>query len=486
MKRSFALVVAVACGLGAGSALAQAPSPAAQPAAYEAFSYYDAAGIQQSPSDKAPIAQAPVQAPGCGESIACDSCDYGCGCGWGFCWPCGCLLSDLGEPCKLWEPCCECSGWTAGGWLAQSYTWNPYQPNDRFNGPVTWTDRANDYQMNELYGYVGKAANTEGCGWDWGFRTDALYGTNYRWTTSAGFESSFGNSQFYGLAIPQLYGEVAYNDLSVKVGHFYSPVGYYVVGTANNFFPVLPYTFQYGEPFTHTGMLATYKYSDSLTLGGGITHGWDNSDNTGNNHAGGLITTTWTIDEQRSFAYVGVFGPEPNLSGVNPSSIVSPLGTTGTGYTNRYLQTLVYINKLSDDASFVLQSDFGTQTDAVVAGRTAKWYGINSYLYWNQTCRIQWGLNGEWFRDQGGFRVGQVLPSFGSPNARGYARGPGFDGSFYRLTFGPRYYFTPNIYTRAAFLADWYQGTQAAGGRPFDDGTKDHQQIVVFDLVGTF
>jgi lipoprotein NlpD len=57
----------------------------------------------------------------------------------------------------------------------------------------------------------------------------------------------------------------------------------------------------------------------------------------------------------------------------------------------------------------VLQSDFGTQHDAVVAGQTAKWYGLNSYLYWNMTCRCQWGLNGEWFRDQGGFRVGQVL-----------------------------------------------------------------------------
>jgi hypothetical protein len=134
----------------------------------------------------------------------------------------------------------------------------------------------------------------------------------------------------------------------------------------------------------------------------------------------------------------------------------------------------------------VLQSDFGTQHDAVVAGRTAKWYGINTYLYWNMTCRTQWGLNGEWFRDQGGFRVGQVLPSFGSPNARGLARGPGFDGSFYRVMFGPKYYFTPNVYTRAALAADWYEGAPAANGRPFDDGTKNHQQVVVFDVVATF
>jgi hypothetical protein len=493
MKRSFVFAVAAAWGLCAGSAWAQYPAYGVQPAALDAYTYYDRAEVQTSPSDQppppiggVPLAGAPIQGPasagGCGAE-PCDSCcGGGClgGCLGCLNWPCGCLLSDLGEAHKLWTPCCEDSPWSAGGWLAQSYTWNPYQPNDKFNGPVTWTDRANEYQMNELYGYIGRAANTEGCGWDWGVRTDALYGTNYRWNTSAGFETNFNNNAFYGLAIPQLYAEGAYNDLTVKVGRFFSPVGYYVIGTANNFFPVLPYTFQYGEPFTHTGAYGIYKYSDALALGLGVTHGWDNTDNTGNPHGGGLLTTTWTIDDQRSLAYVGVFGNEPNLSGVQ---FYAP---NGVGYTSRYLQTLVYQSKLSDDAMYVIQSDFGTQHDAVVAGQTAKWYGLNSYLYWNMTCRCQWGLNGEWFRDQGGFRVGQVLPSFGSPNARGWARGPGFDGSFYRLTFGPRYYFTPNWYTRAAALFDWYDGKQANGQRVFDDGLRDHQQMMVFDLVGTF
>ena len=505
MKRSFVLAAAALWGLAAGSVQAQAVAPAGHPASYNAYSYYDIAGMQPSPSDQPqhqPITQANAVgyssmaggcdaiAPSCGAPGSCGECDSCCGHGLFGCgdwWPCGCLLSDLGEAHKLWEPCCECSQWSAGGWIAQSYTWNPYQPNDRFNGPVTWTDRSNEYQMNELYGYIGRAANTEGCGWDWGVRFDALYGTNYRWNTSTGIENHFGNGSFYGLALPQMYGEVAYNDLSVKIGRFYSPVGYYVVGTANNFFPVLPYTFQYGEPFTHTGAYGTYKYSDALTLGGGVTHGWDNSDNTGNPHAGGLLTASYAIDEDRSLAWVGVFGPEPNFSGVNPST--GPAPATGTGFTSRYLQTLVYTRKLSDDAMWVLQSDYGEQNHAVAAGDVARWYGLNTYLYWNLTCRFQWGLNGEWFRDEGGFRVGGVLPSFASPNARGLPlTRSGYDGSFYRVTFGPRYYFTPNIYTRVAFLADWYDGknNNPGGLAPFDDGTKDHQQIMVFDVVGTF
>lgn len=392
------------------------------------------------------------------------------------CGPNCCKLADLGEPFKLFDGCfAQEHGIVAGGWIAQSFTWNPYSPVDRFNGPVTWTDRSNEWQLNEFYVFAGKAANTEGCGWDWGWRADALYGTNYRWDTAAGLETKINNGQFYGLALPQLYGEVAYNDLTVKIGHFVSPVGYFAVGTANNFFPVLPYTFQYGEPFTHTGFLATWKVSDKFTWGNGLTHGWDNFDNTGNPHAGYLGTMTYTFDENNTLAWVGTYGQEPNLTGVSG------------GFTDRYLQTLVYTHKFSDDTTGVLQSDYGGQKDAVREGQVANWYGLNTYLLMRQTCRTQWGFGFEWFRDENGARVGQALPSFGSPSGRGLARGPGWAGNFCAFTFGPKHYFTPNLYTRAALRADWYGGSADANGLlPFDDGTKTYQQMVTLDLVLTF
>jgi hypothetical protein len=384
-------------------------------------------------------------------------------------------VASLGEPFKLLDgPCAERRHIQAGGWLAQSFVWNPYSPADRFNGPVTWTDRANDYQLNELYAYVGRAANTEGCGWDYGYRADVMYGTDYRWCTSAGLETDWNSGQFYGLAVPQLYAEVAYNNLTVKMGHFISPVGYYTVGTALNFFPFLPYTYQYGEPFTHTGLLATYKFGDRLSWGNGFVRGWDNFDSTGNPNLSYLTTVTWTFKNEDTLAYVGLYGCEPSFDA----------GTDG--FTPRYFHTLVYQHKFSDDVLGVLQSDFGTQDNATATGGTADWYGVNSYLYWRQTCRLQWGLNLEWFRDEDGFRVGKLLPSFGSPDARGWAVGPGFSGDFVSFAVGPKYFFTPNIYGRAALRCDWYTGDRAGGALPFDDGTKDHQQLVVCDVVCTF
>jgi len=148
---------------------------------------------------------------------------------------------------------------------------------------------------------------------------------------------------------------------------------------------------------------------------------------------------------------------------------------------------LVYTRKVSDDTSVVLQSDYGGQLDGARAGQTSNWYGLNSYLFLKQTCRTQWGFNFEWFRDENGARVGTALPSFGSPSGRGLARGPGFNGNFFSTSFGPKHYFSPNVYGRAAFRADWYGGsTDGAGNLPFDDGTKSYQQLGVFDLVVTF
>ena len=174
-----------------------------------------------------------------------------------------------GDPKLLLDhfPCLKkCTKVKMGGWLNQSYTWNPQNPANHFNGPVTWTDRSNSYQLNQLYYWIERTCDNGGEGWAWGARADFLFGTDYRFNTESNLETRYqfqspknlGNSRFYGLDYLQFYGEVAYDKSKVKIGHFLSPVGYEVIPTTGNFFPTLPYIFQYGEPFTHTGANWTY------------------------------------------------------------------------------------------------------------------------------------------------------------------------------------------------------------------------------------
>src|SRR5687768_5175198 len=155
----WAVLAAIAACVCAGQVVAQSAAPVNTNQVSFDYYYSEASapmGVQ------APAVQAPAAAAGCQASCdsscngGCNSCNSCCDscCGWS--WPCGGLLECLGEPCKLWESCCECDPFTAGGWIATSYTYNPYQPTDNFNGPLTWTDRANEVQMNELYFFAGR------------------------------------------------------------------------------------------------------------------------------------------------------------------------------------------------------------------------------------------------------------------------------------------------------------------------------------------
>ena len=404
-----------------------------------------------------------------------------------------------------WE---QATGLNAQGWVAQSYTQNFYSPRDRWNGPVTWTDRSNEYQLNEVYTTFQRAADNEGEGLALGFRVDTLYGTSARFTTAAGLEDRINKAQkFYGLAFPNLYADVAYNDLKVKVGHFTSPVGYFAVGTYNNFFNALPYTFQYGEPFTHTGVLGQYQMTDDVNVGLGITRGWDNFAGYNNGVSPCSITTFANIlTEGDSFAYFNIWSREQGVDGAYPST----LGTFGS----RYLQTCVYSMPLTDNLTYVIQSDFGIQGQAFgpgvaqgaaadpAQGNVARWYGVNQYFYYKVNNCWSWGLNMEWFRDEQGFRVGGFLPNItnntnGGPTAtRGLPSGVdagepfrgGYVGNFWQMTFGPKWTPHPNLVIRPNLRWDWFTGQvdtirNPGGFLPFGDGIMNTQGILATDLM---
>jgi hypothetical protein len=348
---------------------------------------------------------------------------------------------------------------------------------------VTFTDRSNDIMMNQLYLYAEKTTDTGGCGWDYGWRGDILFGSDYRFTTAAGLETRgyytdprTSTQRFYGTAFPQFYFELAVDDLKVKMGHWYAPVGYEVVMATGNFFPSVPYTFQYGEPFTMSGVLATYQYSEKVTFGGGINDGWDNWDPGNNPHVGAIATYTEAFDDGASLGMAFTFGNEPTLAGAAvPTSF-------------RYLQTIAYsrpLNRISDRLTYVAQSDFGMQDDYTAVNTNAKWYGLNQYLFYKVSDCMTYGVRAEWFRDQDGTRVGGFLGTTPTGSLRGLdGNRSGYAGSFYEVTFGANYKYSANTVFRPYVRFDWFSGTSpSAILRPFDNGTGNSQTLIGFDMI---
>ena len=145
-------------------------------------------------------------------------------------------------------------GFELGGWLEQGITFSNY-PDAHFNGPVFTNDWNGEYQMNQFWMFLDRPAKNDGEGWAWGAHLDMIYGTDWRFGICHGLEDRINdfNRQSYGLVIPQAYAEVAYNDLTIKVGHYAGILGYEVVAAPPNPFYSHSYAMAFCEPILVTG-----------------------------------------------------------------------------------------------------------------------------------------------------------------------------------------------------------------------------------------
>nr|MBC8356559.1 porin [Planctomycetota bacterium] len=303
---------------------------------------------------------------------------------------------------------------------------------------------------------------------------DLLYGTDYIFTQAVGLEtntngtSSWNNSKMYGLAMPQAYVDIAYNDLTVRAGHFYTIMGYEGVKATSNFFYSHAYTMQYAEPFTHTGALATYDYSDRWTLYAGFVNGWDKFDALTDKTAF-LGGATYTPDHERYTATVTFISGEEDGA--------APPTTTRTGYS------MVFDYDVNCRLKYVLQHDNFWHSDAAV---DAEWYGINQYLFYTVNDCWKLGARMEWFRDDDGVRLSgaplRELATGGVP-AGGFLMPAAAAGNYYNVTVGANWTARSNLSVRPELRWDWSDGT---AGQPFDSGTKDSQFTAAFDAILLF
>ena len=384
------------------------------------------------------------------------------------------------------------------GWVAAGIGGNNWGA--PWNGPITFNDRNWMGQMNQLYLVNEKTLDTGEGGWDWGGRVDLLYGTDYIYTTARGLDAAragnplglgaprWGSNKYYGLAMPQLYGELGYNDLAVKFGHFYTILGYEVVPAIGNFFYTHAYTMQYGEPFTHTGVLTTWTPNDQVVFYNGITNGWDNWDD-GMTTFGPVQNTSYAGYNSNA-AYLGgvtLKSSDETQTLTMTTSTGNELGTFGVPIAgNRSVYSLVYVNELSDKLTYVIQHDNGWQFNAfgpIDDLQTAQWYGVNQYMFYSFNDKWTGGMRFEWFRDNNGYRVINPLRNFlfgQDPVYGGYA------GNFWALTWGLNYKPNANIIVRPELRYDWFSAADGVTNSPFGRGDKDSQFYGGCDIIWQF
>jgi hypothetical protein len=359
--------------------------------------------------------------------------------------------------CDAQECCCpKTVNIEIGGWISSGIYQNQYGAND--NGPLTMRNYADGYTLDQMWVYAEKKADNGGSGLAFGGRVDFMWGADGPDTQcfgDGGWDGGWmtSNDNNYGSALPQLYAEIAYNDLRVKVGHFYTIIGYEVVPAPDNFF----YSHSYAlaiEPFTHMGALAEYDVTDRLTIHGGWTNGWDNGWINPTNASTFLGGASVKLRNNMSLTYATSFG-----------DLQENAGTTWT----TYLQSLVFKWQVSRRLQYIMQSDFRTDSDEFT-GNALKYYGINQYLLYKISNRWAAGARVEWFRDEA--RLGGQA-GINTVNSTGITLG---------LNYTPR----KNIIIRPEIRWDASGASPSNFAQHFDNNTRSSQFSGGFDCIFKF
>ncbi len=372
------------------------------------------------------------------------------------------------KPWKLPQPgFTKNLGIMVGGWLDQGITFSNQNAASGFNGPIGLNDLDGEYQMNQLWLYLTRPADNGGCGWALGGHVDMLLGTDWRFGINHGLENRINgfNRQTYGMVLPQAYLEVAYNDLSVKLGHFAGILDYEAVPTIANPFYSHSYCYAYTVPQLVVGVLADYKLNDRMSVQGGFHRGWMQFEDT-NHDLDFMGGVKWnSCDKRTSLAYA-----------------ISTGAQDAAGAHNRFVYSLVAKRQISEQLQYVAVHNLGFEDDGAPGGDDAEWYGLNQYLLYTINPRWSANMRFEWLRDDDGARIagpGNI------PGVRAFT-GNNYAGDFYELTCGLSWRPSANLTVRPEVRWDWYEGLAGQTGLPFDDGASDDQFTFGVDAILTF
>ncbi|MCP4191124.1 MAG: outer membrane beta-barrel protein [Pirellulaceae bacterium] len=357
----------------------------------------------------------------------------------------------------------ECGGWISAGFTANAHG----NRTGKGNAPLPLNSIADAPVMNQLWLYAEKPLDRERMGADWGFRIDYLFGVDGPEMQAAGdqgWDFGWNTSRDYGSAIPQLYAELGFHELVLRVGYAIGLQGFEANQAVDNFFYSHNYAYGYGVPGTFSGAVLEYELSDNLAVLGGWTTGWDSwwsNYLSASTFVGGL---TWTLSDEVSLTYhvtIGDFGDGTAKNGAKSNA------------GQIYAHAIVFTCEISERASYVLENTLGSNSHTGVGSGNSQWYSLTNYLFYDLSDCWSAGARIEWFCDEDGQRV----------NVNG--AGP---GSFYEGTLGINWEPHGNIRIRPEVRWDWFTGQ----GRPFDSrnggmtGTSVHQFTGGLDVLLIF
>ena len=268
--------------------------------------------------------------------------------------------------------------------------------------------------------------------------------------------------------MPQLYGTLQYNKLTLQGGHFYAPCGFENPMPTENFFYSHTYGFLYGMPTTLTGGMATYKLQDKLLVNSGFDTGWNNFQ-TQNGKVNVMCGVNWTSKDDK----------------LNVTSELFTGNMSAPGVDGNRTEICTDINlKLGTKWHYIFENTVCHDSSLFANGTAASWTGFSNYLIYDINDCWGFGIRPEYFEDLDG----AVVPGVGLGTVPGIAPIPiAVAGSKYNdVTIGLNWKPNKNVVVRSEVRWDWAENNGVAGTKPYDDGNANGQFTWGNDVVVRF
>ena len=373
---------------------------------------------------------------------------------------------------------------------------NPSDPAGNINAGQLFTDKANQVYLNSAALTFERDPDTSSKTIDVGFKVQAAYGTDSRYTQPVGQYIDTGSSEQFDFVEAHIDAHIGYGTAGgteLHIGEIPTLEGVEVMDPTGNFFYSKSYLFNYGIPLKFTGILAETHLSPLIDLYYGLDTGVNTTlgdkggadDGKVHFHGGiGINTAKVTILATTQI------GPEtyalPNAT-VAPSGVVYPNGKPMSVNGNRYLNDVVITWKISDKLTSTTDVNYIYDEPSKAGGG-----GVTEYLAYTLNATTTLGARAEvWGEDQN-FYVSNPTGYADYNHAEGgygsyapFLYPTGSKPTFAEVTFGVNWKPAglPKMIDGTTFRPEIRYDTLVSGGKFYDGDTKSDQVTIGFDVV---
>jgi hypothetical protein len=279
---------------------------------------------------------------------------------------------------------------TATGVIEGGITVNPQNPPDGLNFGHLFTDKASSPLLNQVALTLQRPLDPKATGYDFGFKIQFLYGSDARYTQYLG-EFGYAIDDRNQIALQEAWGVLHLpwlfaGGIDVKAGQWVTLEGAETIDPTTNYLYTHTYIFNFGIPFTETGVLAIWHVDPLLDIYSGIsggvntTLGYRRGDNNGRPAFVGGIGLN-LLDGNLTILASTHIGPElPDTFGFPGTNTVNEVGLCfcNPNVALRYLNDITATWKVNDGLTLITDLNYIRDDGFKTTG-----YGVAQYAVWS-------------------------------------------------------------------------------------------------------